>query len=180
VSQTPIHQASFEQIPAFRGLNAGEYHQLIEIAHQKTFSPGQKVIEQGKTSQFLWIVLDGRCQVVRENPGDAPVVLAELEPYHLFGEMSFFSPAPHSASVVAQSSLRLLCIDRSDYDDLLRDRVVAAYKLGYNILEGVAGKLRRMDERLAELAAQGDATSGVARQPEWRRFREKLFNGWSV
>ncbi|MEX2112299.1 MAG: cyclic nucleotide-binding domain-containing protein [Pirellulales bacterium] len=166
------------RVPAFRGLNAGERHQLQEIGREKTFEPGERVLVQGKTSQYLWFVLDGQCQVVRDSLHDGPVVLAELGPLQLFGEMSFFSPAPHSANVVAKTALRLLCIDRSDYDDLIRDNVPAAYKLAYNIVEGVAAKLRRMDERMAELSAEQDGQDD--RHLEWRQFRERLFKGWSL
>ncbi len=166
------------RVPALRGLNAGERHQLQEIGREKTFEPGERVLVQGKTSQFLWFVLEGQCQVVRDTTHDGPVVLAELGPLQLFGEMSFFSPAPHSANVVAKTAIRLLCIDRSDYDDLIRDNVPAAYKLAYNIVEGVAAKLRRMNDRLAELSAEQDGQDD--RHLEWRQFRDRLFKGWSL
>jgi CRP-like cAMP-binding protein len=106
------------------------------------------------------------------------VVLAQLDPLQLFGEMSFFSPAPHSATVVAKTDVKLLCISRSDYDDLIRDNVPGAYKLAYNIVEGVAAKLRRMDEHFAELAKEPHCED--RKHVEWRQFRERLFNGWNL
>ncbi len=170
-------------IPAFRNLNESEWHQLLEIAQEERFAPGQKIIEQGKVSQKLWIVLDGQCQVTKDHPHDGQtVVLAELEPYSLFGEMSFFSPAPHSATVVAKSQVKLLTISRADYDDLIRDGVVAAYKLAYNIVENVASRLRRMDEWVSDLAthAPHEGDHAPEKLPEWRRFRDKVFNGWNL
>jgi CRP-like cAMP-binding protein len=171
--------ASLEKIPVFRGLNAGECHQLLEIAREKTFQPGEKVLVQGRSSQYLWIVLEGQCEVVRDTPHDGPVSLATLAPWSLFGEMSFFSPAPHSANVVARTPVKLLSIARADYDDLVRDHVPAAYKLAYNIVETVAARLRQMDERLTELATGGN-THGAMPTDEWHRFREKLFGGWNL
>jgi CRP-like cAMP-binding protein len=166
------------RVPAFRGLNAGERHQLQEIGREKTFEPGERVLVQGKTSQYLWFVLEGQCQVIRDTQHEGPMVLAELGPLQLFGEMSFFSPAPHSANVVARTALRLLCIARADYDDLVRDNVPAAYKLAYNVVEGVAAKLRRMDEKFAELSAEHEGEDN--KHLEWRQFRERLFKGWSL
>jgi CRP-like cAMP-binding protein len=172
---------SIEQIPAFRKFNESECHQMIEIAKQKTFAPGAKVIEQGKTSQALWILMEGRCEVVKDSHRDGAVPLAELEPFSLFGEMSFFSPAPHSANVIARTPVKLLSIARSDYDDLIRDGVVAAYKLAYNIVESVATRLRRMDEWIAELQSNGAKhADGEEKQPEWREFRDKVFKGWNL
>lgn len=177
-----ISLATFQQIPAFHNFNESECHQMSEVAYEKSFAPGKHVLEQGKTSQNLWIVLSGKCEVVKDSLHDGPVVLAELEPYSLFGELSFFSPAPHSASVIAKTPLKLLCITRVDYDDLIRDGVAAAYKLAYNVVGDVASRLRRMDDWIAELSGRGEHHDETKpeKQPEWRAFREKLFTGWNL
>ena len=58
---------------------------------------------------------------------------------------------------------------------------MAAYKLAYNIVESVANRLRRMDEWIAELSSDDDKhADGEEKQPEWRKFRDKLFNGWNL
>lgn len=178
--QIPIR--TLQQIPAFRNLNDSECHQLIDVANEKVFAPGEKVIEQGKRSQNLWILMAGTCEVVKDSPLDGAVVLAELEPFNFFGEMSFFSPAPHSANVIAKTPVRLLSISRTDYDDLIRDGVAAAYKVAYNIVESVADRLRRMDEWIAKLSAGGEHPGAEDQEivPEWRQFRNKLFNGWNL
>jgi CRP/FNR family transcriptional regulator, cyclic AMP receptor protein len=139
-----------------------------------------KVLEQGKSSQNLWILLDGKCEVVKDSVQDGSLVLAQLEPFNLFGEMSFFSPAPHSANVLAKTKVRLLCISRTDYDDLIHEGVGAAYKLAYNVLENVAKRLRRMDEWVAELTAHNEHPAMEEKRPEWRQFRDKLFDGWNL
>ena len=171
---------TLHQIPAFRNFNESECHQLLDIAQEKAFVPGEKVVEQGKSSQNLWIVLEGQCEVVKQSDRDGTIVLAQLEPFNLFGEMSFFSPAPHSADVLAKTPVKLLCISRTDYDDLIREGVGAAYKLAYNVVENVAGRLRRMDEWVAELTANSEHHTPNEKLPEWRRFRDKLFDGWNL
>jgi CRP-like cAMP-binding protein len=200
VSESRVDFQTLKQIPAFRTFNESECHQIADVVQQRTFAPGEKVIEQGKRSQHLWIVLEGQCDVSRASLHDGPVVLATLEPYSLFGEMSFFSPAPHSASVVAKTPVKLLSISRPDYDDLIHDGVMVAYKLAYNAVESVANRLRRMDERIAELWEHPEPTSaaepalplalsakrqsnpppGKEKLPEWRQFRDKLFGDWNL
>jgi hypothetical protein len=80
---------------------------------------------------------------------------------------------------VAKTHVTLLCIARADYDDLVREGVVAAYKLAYNIIEVLAAKLRHMDERMAELAGQHDQNDGH-KQPDWLQFRERLLGAWNL
>jgi CRP-like cAMP-binding protein len=172
-------------IPLFCGLNESECRQLADISQAKEFSPGQVVIEQGQSSQNLWIVLEGKCEVHRFRGADGRqgegVVLAVIEPFSHFGEMSFFHPAPHSANVRAQTDVKLLCIARRDFDDLIIDGCLAAYKLAYNAVESLADRLRRMDERVAELANRDNhAQHDHEIVPEWSTFREKLFKGWNL
>ena len=77
---------------------------------------------------------------------------------------------------------KLVRIARGDYDDLICDGVSAAYKLAYNIVESVASRLRRMDEWIAELAGDHGIHElpRAEKLPEWRQFRNKLFNGWNL
>ena len=168
-------------VPAFQQLNDDECRQLLDIAQQRAFAPGEQVIEQGKRSQQLWILLEGKCEVVKHSEHDGSLVLAQLEPRNVFGEMSFFSPAPHSASVVAKTQVRLLSIGRMDYDELLASGNLAAYKLAYNVVQSMAHRLRRMDDWVAELSA-GDKPNGTTAEkvPEWHEFRKKLFETWNL
>jgi CRP-like cAMP-binding protein len=170
-----------QQTPIFHGLNETECRQLADVAEVLGFAPGEVIIRQNENCRNLWIVLEGECEVVRyrqeDHKPEESIVLAKLEPYSHFGEMSFFHPAPHSANVRAASAVKLLCIARSDYDDLLDQGVSAGYKLAYNVVQSMADRLRRMDEWVAELASHGHPLHQV---PEWSSFRDKLFSGWNL
>lgn len=170
-----------QQAILFRGLSAAECQQLSQVAKVRHFAPGEVILRQGEDSRQLWVVLEGKCEVVRfkDEKHDArhSLVLAVLEPYSNFGEMSFFHPAPHSANVRAQTEVKALVIARSNYDQLIRMGNGAAYKLAYNAVESLADRLRRMDEWVAELADQNPPDAKV---PEWSSFRDKLFSGWNL
>ena len=94
------------QIPLFESLTDQELRQIAAITTTAEFRPGDYVVRQGQTSQDLWVLLRGACEVVDERAhgekNGEPIMLAVLEPFDSFGEMSFFSPAPHSASVRAR------------------------------------------------------------------------------
>ena len=126
------------------------------------------IIRQGEKSRHLWVVAEGKCEVAKhvEIPVGADgkqvsaetVVLAVLEPFSQFGEMSFFHPAPHSADVRAASDVKLFCISYGDYKDLIDEGVWAAYKLAHNAVDSLAQRLRRMDDWIAELLAHKPAS----------------------
>ena len=155
---TQVTHDYFKDIPLFRGFSIGQRKQIAEIAKVTRFQPGEVVVEQGRTSQELWVLLEGTCEVIRdEKSADgaaAPIVLATLEPYSAFGEMSFFMPAPHSASVKAQTRVKLICVQRPQFDELLRRQSSVASKLAINVIHSLAERMRRMDQWVVELIAE--------------------------
>lgn len=171
-----------QDIPLFRMLNATERQQLAEIIRIKVYKPGDVIIEQGKECRNLWVLVEGKCEVVRhiahKDSEQESIVLATLEPYGQFGEMSFFHPAPHSADVRAQTQVKLLRIAHVDYQDLIDEGIYAAFKISHTAVETLAQRLRRMDEWIAELLAQQPDGDNHVR--EWNTFREKLFNRWNL
>src|SRR5437868_13057991 len=167
-----------EDIPLFRMLNVTERRQLAEIIRIKVYKPGDVIIEQGKECRNLWVVVEGKCEVVRhvaqKGSDQESIVLATLEPYSQFGEMSFFHPAPHSADVRAQTHVKLLRIAHVDYQDLIDEGIDAAFKISHTAVETLAQRLRRLDEWTAELLAHQPASNNHL--TEWNTFREQLFN----
>ena len=172
------------RIPLLHNLNESEFRQMADVFRMRNFAPDEYVIRQGDQSRDLWIVVEGQCEVVRRlSPAkriisrSESLVLAVLEPFQHFGEMSFFHPAPHSADVRARGPLQLLQITHADYADMIQEGIWAAFKLAYNVVQQLAERLRRMDEWVAELANNPQAAANV---PEFSRFRNKLFDGWTV
>ena len=190
---TKVSLEAIEKIPLFEGLNEAECRQVAAIAQIKEFAPGDYVIRQGQRSQELWVLLEGKCEVVKltseTNGNHEAVLLAVLEPQSHFGEMSFFHSAPHSASVRAQSPVKLLRIVRGDYEELIQEGCRAAYKLAYNTVGSLAERLRKMDDWVAELmaktAAQGESAAAIeptaeAQVQEWSEFRQKMLTSWNM
>jgi CRP-like cAMP-binding protein len=166
--------------PLFANLTEDEMEQIAAIAQLVSYAPGEVVLRQGKSSQNLWIVLEGECEVVRSvDHGGATeeVLLATIKPADCFGEMSFFHAAPHSANVRAKTAVQLVRIAREDFDELIQKGSCAAYKIAYNALESLAERLRRMDDWVAQLLAE---TGRKSRSREWYQFREAMLGEWSV
>lgn len=160
----------------FRGMNASERHELSTMLEGKSYAPGTTILEEGESVQFVWIILKGRCQVVKKTRSGEEKELWVLEPCGVFGEMSFFNPAPHSATVRALSEVEVVRLPREKYDQLLRGGSLAAHKLSFNTMGVLIERLRRMDEWIAE-RMEGD--NAPAHKEEWMDFQSKLYTGWT-
>lgn len=175
------------RIPMLENLTTAERRQLTDIATLHKARPGELLVRQGHESRRIWIVVDGICEVVRSVDGNdesaKQYVLAELTPYDHFGEMSFFEPHPHSASVRAKTAAQLMRIAYGDYREMIDGECQSAYKLTYNIVNSLAQRLRHMDDWVTELLAaapQEPSQDRTKPQSEWSVFREKLFGEWSI
>ena len=182
--------------PLFAGVTFDGCRQLLGIAEHARFDSGEFVVRQGARNPRLWLLIDGECDVLRdiEKPAEgdarlkengraearrssAPLVLATLSPVSTFGEMSFFQPAEHSASVVAKTPVELLFVTPGRFTDFRAARPEVACKLAINLVAGLAERLRRMDQWVAELALTPKAAKRV---PELALFRDKLFQDWNL
>jgi CRP-like cAMP-binding protein len=181
VNTDAVTPESLMNVPLFGNFTESELRQLIDIGQVKTFQPGEMIVEQDDTSQELWVLLEGKCEVLRQakigKGSRPPISLASLEPFANFGEMSFFHPAPHSASVRAQTSVKLLCIRRSALDELLYSPSSVALKLSMNIIASLAERIRRMDDWVVDLMGQNTLAQKI---PELMRLREQMFESWML
>ncbi len=170
------------QIPIFRGLDESECRALAAIAEAEVYHPREYVLHEGQTSQFLWIVMAGSCEVLRQwRAGDGSeqrtLQLAVLEPHSNFGEMSFFHPAPHSASVRAITPLELLSISRARFDELVCQGSPATCKLAHNAVSSLAERIRQLDDWIINRTRRDASGRKVE---EWEDFRAKMFGGWNL
>jgi len=162
------------ECPLFVGLEGDDLAVVVELLRPRSYEAGEHIYTEGDRRQQMSIVLSGRCEVVRVQEG-ADRQLAVLEQGDVFGELSFFDPAPHSATVRALTKMEVLALVREDYDDLLRSRPTIAHRIAVNTVKLVSDRLRSMDEWVFELLDRPDTS--VDRQ-EWQQFRAKLYTNW--
>ena|SRR5258708_15637822 len=171
-----VSDAVLAKCPLFRGMTVPERHELIAMLENKSYTPGEMIQAEGESFQHIWIVLKGRCQVVKKTKLGEEKELTVLEPCGVFGEMSFFNPGPHSASVRALSEVDVVRLPRDKFDLLLRDGSLAAYKLAFNAMGVLIERLRRMDDWIAERMERNNTP---VHKEEWMDFQSKLYTGWT-
>jgi len=121
---------------------------------------GDVICRQGEPGDCMFIVQAGRLVVVREDT-EAQIILGELGPGDIFGEMAIFERQPRSATVRARGPARVLTLDRRAF---LRG-VHSDPSLAYRILQTMSQRVRRLTEELshakAELAAASPSPPGA-------------------
>ncbi len=137
-------------VPIFRELPDAELDALAERASEHFYAPGQTVIEEGEPSDRLFVVLSGRVRVLEatHDPLETTLVLGELGPGEVVGEVGILTDKPRSATVVAVEPTHCIGIPEAEFSVVL-DR---APQLALGLSRVLAERIYDTDRRLARYA----------------------------
>jgi CRP-like cAMP-binding protein len=115
----------------------------------KLYHDGEVIVRQGDTGDCMYVVQEGKVEVVRSANGPE-VVVAVLPAGECFGEMAIFERETRSATVRARGEARVLTVDKKT---LLR-RFQEDPTLALNLLRSLSQRIRRMDRELSAARRQ--------------------------
>lgn len=153
-------------------LNSPDIVEMGKHVRIEDFSEGDDILTEGNEYQGLWLILRGQCSVVKKCD-EQESVLATLEQGNVFGEMSFFEHAPHSATVRAVRDVKALCLTRAEFEKLRLTCPSVTEKIAIAVVKLLSDRLRRMDGWTCELVASGDQSQ---HHKEWHEFRARLYS----
>lgn len=159
--------------PLFQDMANGELDAVFQRMSFDSFPADSTILKEGRAHQSLWVVVTGRCEVVKCGNGDQNNQLAVLEAGSVFGEMSFFEAAPHSASIHTLTDVTTMRLTRESFDNLRGEHPAAADKIACNLVRILSGRLRRMDEWTCELVHENGSET---QHKEWQEFRARLYS----
>lgn len=108
-------------------MNSDDLQQLETVGAETSVAAGQIVIEHGQHGSGLYVVLEGTVLV------EAPEGTRELGPGAVIGERALLSAdGTRTARVRATTDVRLLAVDRTEFDRLCADDVGFAARLADN------------------------------------------------
>ena len=146
------------RVPLFSMLTAVQAASVADSVVKRRFKRGEPIVEQGKKSNALTILLTGRARVISTDTRGREVILATMHPGDYVGEMSLIDDAPHSASVFAEIQSDALVLGRAEFARCLPEDDSMAYA----VLRGLVQRLRHADRKIESLALM-DVYGRVAR-----------------
>lgn len=146
------------RVPLFAMLTDAQAVTVADGVVKRRFKRGEAVVEQGKKSNALFILLNGRARVMTTDGRGREVILATLRPGDHIGEMSLIDNEPHSATVRAEVQTDVLMLGRNEFARCLPENTSMAYA----IMHGLVQRLRHADRKIESLALM-DVYGRVAR-----------------
>jgi CRP-like cAMP-binding protein len=146
------------RVPLFSTLTQAQAESVASAVTKRRFKRGECIVEQGKKSNMLAIVLAGRARVLTTDGRGREVILATLSPGDYVGEMSLIDNQPHSATVRAEIQTDVLILGRTEFARCLPENSSMAYA----VMKGLVQRLRHADRKIESLALM-DVYGRVAR-----------------
>ncbi|MBC7730601.1 MAG: Crp/Fnr family transcriptional regulator [Bacteriovorax sp.] len=136
------------RVPLFSLLTNDQAQSIADSVVKRRFRRGEIVVEHGKKSNALFIMLTGRARVLTADQRGREVILAVLQPGDYVGEMSLIDNQPHSATVRAEVQSDMLVLGRAEFARCLPENS----SLSYAIMRGLVQRLRSADRQIESLA----------------------------
>ena len=113
-----------EEVPLLADCTQKQLRALSDISRMVEVPAGTSLTRAGQPGDEFFVIIDGSAAV--EKPGQKRVF---MRPGDFFGEMSLLDGGPRSVTVRAATELRVLVIDRKNFQELLREVPDLTHKL---------------------------------------------------
>ena len=148
---SPDLKAFLLATPFFGGLADASLDLLISMLVERPFDGGATVVAEGEPGRSMFIVKSGRLAVSKRAESGSVIPISVLEPGDFFGEMTLIEMQNRSATVVAESSTLLYELTARKLYTCYKSDIHAYVMVMQNINRELCRRLRRADNRIAEL-----------------------------
>jgi CRP-like cAMP-binding protein len=164
---------SFEQAPPLEEHQAGAGEGLsvlkgppidfLYVVDEEDFTDGRTVVKEGSHGKWLWVILDGMVKVTKETP-KGPLTISHVGEGCFIGTFASFLFQEHArnASVTAVGEARLGLLDTQQLSVEFR----ALSPDLRSVLVSMDGRLRKITNRVGQLAEKRDAMTQLAKGKE--------------
>ncbi len=145
------------EAPMFAELDAAELSEIVHIMQVQRVRAGNPVFREGDAGDAWYVIYSGRAEVLKGNEFLPTQRLSILTERACFGEMAILDHSSRSASVVAMDDCTVFRFPRRDFEELLAEGNLAAYKLIYQMAKVLSTRQRKITQDLTEALAAREA-----------------------
>ncbi|XP_073241495.1 cGMP-dependent protein kinase 1-like isoform X5 [Porites lutea] len=113
-------------------LEASQIREVMECMYEKKCKKDEYVIKEGEQGSHLYVLEDGKVKVTKEG-----AVLGQMGPGRVFGELAILYKCPRTASVKAETEVRMWAIDRQTFQTIMMKTGMMRQKEHMDFLKSV-------------------------------------------
>ena len=140
---------ALRRIPLLADLSDDALARVADVAHARTYEPGEVIILEGDPCRAAYLIARGRVRVYRLSPSGREQVLASLGPGQTFNTVPPFQPdGVNHAAVEALTTVTVYVVSSAD----LRRLVSESPELALALLRDFAGRLDHLTNLVEDLS----------------------------
>ena len=112
--------------------------------------PGTVLFEEGKRSELMYFLVEGRLSVFKEDEHGVRHQLATIPHGKSVGEMSLIDRSPHSATVISDGEVILLQLSQQELARLRDEHPRLAFELLLQVAQLLSFRLRHTSGQLVD------------------------------
>jgi CRP/FNR family transcriptional regulator, cyclic AMP receptor protein len=124
------------QVQLFAACSKRDLSRIAFLTEEIEVPAGRVLTRQGDPGREAFVISEGQAKATIRGKGSA-----KLGPGECFGEMALLHSAPRSATVTAESDMRLLVLGSRQFSTLIKDVPV----IGERVLAALAERLREAE-----------------------------------
>ena len=117
------------------------------MADERTLTGGEYLFREGESADYGYVVKTGQIEIVKSGV-DGEIILTELGPGSLFGEMALIDGSPRSAGARASVDSSVTEVRSDTFNQYIRNNPDAAVR----VMKTLAGQLRSANTDLAHVS----------------------------
>jgi hypothetical protein len=137
-SEVKLRIDTLRQVFIFRNLSYKELAKVLNITSIRIYNEGDTIVREGELGDEFYVILSGSVKVCKGQKE-----LNRLDQGMHFGEMALIDRQVRSASVIAVRRTIVLCIDRVEFYNLIRDDPKLAVKILWTFTQHLSLRLRQ-------------------------------------
>ena len=135
----------------FSGLTTEQLSSVLDTAVEVSFSKGDVIMTEGEEGGELFVVIEGKIQIEKHAGKDSIIKIAQSEKRGMIlGEMSLVDMKPRSATVRADSDLKMVSISRESLADIFDNDPKVLATISLNIARALSDRLRHSNNMLTD------------------------------
>jgi len=139
---------ALERCAVFRALDDEARRRLAGHAQRRRFAAGDVIFHSGSLGQSMMAVMTGTVRISAHSPQGREIILADLPPGDVVGEIGLPDGGPRTADATALTNCELIVLERRDMLPFLEQNPQACIRL----LEVLCQRVRNADQWITDIA----------------------------
>jgi len=127
------------EVSLFESCSTRDLQKIARAVDELQIEEGREIVTQGTTGHEAFVIVEGDAVIKRGGKR-----IATMGPGDHFGELALLDGGPRTASVIAETPMRVLVLGQREFAGLI-DEVPG---LAHKILTTLARKVRELDQKI--------------------------------